>query len=530
MDKNVKIFALVGAFATLMISVVSIIAIIREASWASTGIIIGIIAATITIIVPVAQSISLRFSHKGTKSTEAVVEIQGKETSKNHAISLFDNHQKPRDVDRVTDQTTILFVAADPTDASRLRLGEEFREIQEKLKLAKLRDRFRLELPQLSVRPADISQALLDVQPQIVHFSGHGASTGALCFENELGQTHFVQPEALAALFEQFADQANCVLLNACYSETQAKAIAEHIEYVVGMSQAISDKAAIAFAVGFYQALGAGRTIEEAYKLGCVQIRLQGVPEHLTPILVKKGQAKPLPQEASNSLESRQPSGVAVSLVFNKDGLVINDEQELKASLAEALFAAEHQLPVTFDVVLEPLEVVERYINSIQSGEASPENRITKVNLLKQARALEANKKAITAALPMLLFPPIRNAFASVDELIESLQGLARQLFESDYSVNSFSLDVFRTATPKINTLIWIDEAETEQIKTGTGLKSIFALVGSGWDLFDLPREARFGKAIPAIILEVIRRSQDADEPVDVLKALDLHRWSIGLH
>jgi hypothetical protein len=190
-------------------------------------------------------------------------------------------------------KTLILFLAADPTDASRLRLGEEFREIHEKLKLAQLRDQLELELPQLSVRPADISQALLDVQPQIVHFSSHGTSSGALCFENQLGQTHLVHPDALAALFEQFAHQVNCVLLNACYSETQAKAIAEHIKYVIGMNRAIGDKAAIAFAIGFYQALGAGRTLEDAYKLGCVQIRLQGISEHLTPVLIKKEQAQP---------------------------------------------------------------------------------------------------------------------------------------------------------------------------------------------------------------------------------------------
>lgn len=188
---------------------------------------------------------------------------------------------------------SILFLAADPTDASRLRLGEEFREIQEKLKLSKLRDRFKLELPQLSVRPADISQAMLDIQPQIVHFSGHGTSTGVLCFENQVGETHLIQPDALAALFEQFANQVGCVLLNACYAETQARAIAQHIEYVIGMNQAISDKAAIAFSIGFYQALGAGRTIDEAYKLGCVQIGLQGIPGHLIPILIKKGQVQP---------------------------------------------------------------------------------------------------------------------------------------------------------------------------------------------------------------------------------------------
>ncbi|HWR25838.1 MAG TPA: SIR2 family protein [Methanosarcina sp.] len=188
-------------------------------------------------------------------------------------------------------KVSILFLAADPTDASRLRLGEEFREIQEKLKLAKLRDLFRLELPQLSVRPSDITQALLDTLPQIVHFSGHGTPTGALCFENLVGETHPIEPDALAALFEQFSGQVNCVILNACYSEIQAKAIAKHIKYVIGMNQAIGDKAAIDFAIGFYQALGGGRSIEDAYKLGRVQIQLQNIPEQLTPVLIKKDQS-----------------------------------------------------------------------------------------------------------------------------------------------------------------------------------------------------------------------------------------------
>jgi hypothetical protein len=185
------------------------------------------------------------------------------------------------------DRLTILFLAADPSNAARLRLGQELREIQEKLQLARQRDRFDLQ-QRWSVRPADVSQALLDVQPQIVHFSGHGTSAGALYFENPAGKALPVQPDALAALFAQFADQVQCVVLNACYSEVQADAVAEHIPYVIGMNQAIGDKAALAFAIGFYQALGAGRTIEDAYELGCVQIRLQGIAEHLTPVLIKK--------------------------------------------------------------------------------------------------------------------------------------------------------------------------------------------------------------------------------------------------
>lgn len=188
---------------------------------------------------------------------------------------------------------TILFLAADPTDQSRLRLGEELREIQEKLQLAKLRDKFTLH-QRMSVRPTDISQALLDIQPQIVHFSGHGAmDNGGLCIEDKMGKSQLVDVEALASLFEQFTDHISCVVLNACYSEQQAKAIAKHVPYVIGMNNVIDDKASIAFTIGFYQAFGAGRKIENAFKFGCMQIRLQGLSDYVTPILIPRDSEHP---------------------------------------------------------------------------------------------------------------------------------------------------------------------------------------------------------------------------------------------
>jgi hypothetical protein len=204
-----------------------------------------------------------------------------------HKNFILNRLSAPTVATNQSDIISILMLSADPSDASRLRLGEEFREVQDKLQLAKLRERFRLD-QRMSVRPIDISQSLLDLQPQIVHFSGHGLASGELCFEDQIGRVHPVSPDAVAALFEQFSTQVKCVLLNACYSEVQAVAIVRHIDYVIGMDQAIGDKAAIAFAIGFYQALGAGRTFREAYKLGCVQIRLQGIPEHLTPIFLER--------------------------------------------------------------------------------------------------------------------------------------------------------------------------------------------------------------------------------------------------
>jgi len=127
---------------------------------------------------------------------------------------------------------SLLFIAADPTDASRIRTSEEYREIAENLQRAKLRDRFTLDV-RLAARPSDLSQALLDVGPQIVHFSGHGTRYGALCLEDRMGRMLPVEPDALASLFEQFSNQVKVVVLNACYAELQAKAISRHVDYVI---------------------------------------------------------------------------------------------------------------------------------------------------------------------------------------------------------------------------------------------------------------------------------------------------------
>ena len=145
-----------------------------------------------------------------------------------------------------------------------------------------------------AVRVRDIRQAMFDYEPKIVHFAGHGHGEKGLVFEDETGQMKFVRAEALAGLFSLFANRLDCVLLNACYSEVQAKEISRHINSVIGMSQAIGDKAAIEFAVGFYMALGAGETVESCYKHGCSEINMQGIPEHLTPKLLTKVSQPPL--------------------------------------------------------------------------------------------------------------------------------------------------------------------------------------------------------------------------------------------
>jgi len=186
----------------------------------------------------------------------------------------------------------ILILAANPLDASRRRLDEEVREIEAVLNQAKQRDRFDLRT-QPATRPSDIQQALLDYNPQIVHFCGHGDGTKGLVFEDDEGHGQFVDAQALANLFELFADQVKCVVLSACYSEVQADAIVAHIDSVIGMTQPIGETAAIRFAEGFYRGLGAGKDVEFAYKLGLNLLELQGLPEDHIPVLKRQAGQPP---------------------------------------------------------------------------------------------------------------------------------------------------------------------------------------------------------------------------------------------
>jgi len=179
----------------------------------------------------------------------------------------------------------ILFLAANPKDTEQLRLGEEVREIDEALLKAAYRDKFDLK-QQWAVRVADLQEHLLRYQPDIVHFSGHGSAAKDIILEDKTGKSQPVSARALSNLFSTLKDNIRCVVLNACYSEPQAQAIAQHIDCVIGMSKAIGDESAISFAASFYQALGYGRNVKTAFDLGCGQIDLEGLDEQDTPKLI----------------------------------------------------------------------------------------------------------------------------------------------------------------------------------------------------------------------------------------------------
>jgi CHAT domain-containing protein len=154
------------------------------------------------------------------------------------------------DTTRVTYMKKILVLASNPKKTSLLDLDREIRDIREGLQRSLNRDQFVLET-RGAVRPEDLRRAMLEVKPQIVHFCGHGTGNQGLVLEDNNGNEHLASTEALSDLFRIFAEQVECVLLNACYSEVQADALFEHVNYVIGMNREVRDDAAIAFTVGF---------------------------------------------------------------------------------------------------------------------------------------------------------------------------------------------------------------------------------------------------------------------------------------
>lgn len=179
----------------------------------------------------------------------------------------------------------ILFLNANPSDTTRLRLGEEMRQIDLKIRQTTFRDEFELKL-HLAVHADDLQELLLRHKPHVVHFSGHGSTKSEIILEDDSDRSHAVSAETLSRLFNLLTRDIRCVLLNSCFSEPQARAIAGHIDCVVGMSKAISDKAAIAFSASFYHALGYGESVGDAFDLGRLNIDMTGLDEEQTPRLV----------------------------------------------------------------------------------------------------------------------------------------------------------------------------------------------------------------------------------------------------
>jgi hypothetical protein len=176
----------------------------------------------------------------------------------------------------------ILFLAANPRGSNALTLGEECAEIQRELKMTRHRDDFHFE-SRWAVSIDELMRHLTELDPTVIHFSGHGGGSAGLMLQDEQGQPQPVSARALAMMVDAAARNARVVVLNACYSTVQAEALRAKVDCIVGMDGAIGDAAARAFAIRFYGALGNRRSIGNAVEHGIAALAAKQLPEEVLP-------------------------------------------------------------------------------------------------------------------------------------------------------------------------------------------------------------------------------------------------------
>ena len=189
-----------------------------------------------------------------------------------------------QELQKLPETITVLFLASNPIDTPSLRLGAEARAIQEMIRKSEYRDTIRFET-RWAVRTSDILQAINEANPDVIHFSGHGAPNGDLIFENINGQIKVVSKEAMAQTIMTLSDKVRLMFFNACFSSAQAQSIVEHVDAAIGMNTTIGDEAALVFASQFYSSIGFGRNIKIAFNQAKAALMLEGIPEETTPEL-----------------------------------------------------------------------------------------------------------------------------------------------------------------------------------------------------------------------------------------------------
>ena len=107
------------------------------------------------------------------------------------------------------------------------------------------------------------------------------------------------------------------MVLNACYSDVQGDAISANIPFTIGMRGLVNDNVAIKFSQGFYDAIGAGKGYESAFKWGKVAIEFDLADGEAAKILVlrKKSEypSQPIPVPTQTPVASPPTSQRSLS-------------------------------------------------------------------------------------------------------------------------------------------------------------------------------------------------------------------------
>lgn len=205
------------------------------------------------------------------------------------AVRKLGEPAKPSERPLTVGSLKVLVLASNPLGTTALDLAREVRQLEARLRSGKSTQALTI-VSRYAAERRDLQGMLLQETPHVLHFSGHGSAETGLLLEDEAGNAAPILKKALVELIAMFNDHVQLVVLNACNTEPLARALVQHIPCAIGMRTSISDAASILFSASLYDALAFGKPVEAAFKLACVALEIEGMPEAKIPALrVKKG-------------------------------------------------------------------------------------------------------------------------------------------------------------------------------------------------------------------------------------------------
>ena len=186
----------------------------------------------------------------------------------NNHTDILNELVKPKDTIKV------LLFSANPIKTSQLRLDEEIRTIEEEIRKTDYRENIKFEA-KLATRVSDIFLHINSINPDIIHFSGHGCENGDIVIEDTDGHAKLISAELMSEMIKTTTDNVSLILFNSCYSNMQAESASKIILASIGMKDSIGDKVAIMFAAQFYSSIGFGMSLEKSFKQAITRLKIE---------------------------------------------------------------------------------------------------------------------------------------------------------------------------------------------------------------------------------------------------------------
>ena len=180
----------------------------------------------------------------------------------------------------------VLLATATPADEETLRTDREVREIGEAIRRSSHREYIQIDTCQ-ATQISDLRRALLDRDYDLVVISGHGEVDGPVLQDSD-GNGVLLSVQLLGQMLS-LVSTLQCLILNSCYSSLS---ITEDLApTTVGMFTTIDDDVAIEFTKGFFDALGAGHSIDRCIQEGELAVSTEFGGEKVPLVVMRKSNA-----------------------------------------------------------------------------------------------------------------------------------------------------------------------------------------------------------------------------------------------